>query len=179
MWACGEVPASLFWVSWWWEERGGVLRSPSLADLCCSSMCYWSLGKWQTDLITHNKTRVCKAIWSLVEFLWEGTACVCECVEEGLGGPGWLLKWGVLKGVLFLHISCLHFFTLCTIAFARIKQWGIFTPEIHCCIFVLWLQGENVYKHQNLGSDDGIQPHNYLVFFRFVPFFFLIVVSNA
>ena len=174
MWACGEAPASLFWVSWWWEERGGVLRSPSLADLCCSSMCYWSLGKWQTDLITHNKTRVCKAIWSLVEFLWEGTACVCECVEEGLGGPGWLLKWGVLKGVLFLHISCLHFFTLCTIAFARIKQWGIFTPEIHCCIFVLWLQGENVYKHQNLGSDNGIQPHNYLFFFRFVPFFFFL-----
>ena len=155
-------------------RREGVFSGPhlSLTSGSLQQHVLLEFGKMTNrfDHTQQNKT-VCKAIWSLVEFLWEGTACVCECVE-GLGGPGWLLKWGVLKRVLFLHVSCLHFSTLCIVAFARIKQRSIFSPEVYCCIFVLRLQGENVDKHQNLGLDDGTQPHYNFFFLRFVPFFF-------
>ena len=168
-------------------RREGVFSGPHLSLTSGSLQQHVLLesGK-MTNRFDHTQQnkRVCKAIWSLVEFLWEGTACVCECVKEELGGPGWLLKWGVLggpswllkwgvlKGVLFLHTSCLPFSTLCVIAFARIKQWSIFSPEVYCCSFVLQLQGENVDKHQNLGFDDGIQPHYYFFFFKMCAFYF-------
>lgn len=138
-----------------------------------SSMCCWSLGKWQTDLITHNKTRVCKAIWSLVEFLWEGTACVCECVEEGLGGPGWLLKWGVLKGVLFLHISCLQFFYTVHYCFCKDKAVGyLYSWNTLLYFFTVIARRKCVQTPEfGFGWWDST-PQLFGFFFRFVPFIF-------
>lgn len=181
-WACGGgscQPVLGFLV------LGGEVFSGPHLSLTSDVVAAYVAGVWENDKQIWSHTTKRESLQGNMipgwVFVRRNSLCVCECVKEGLGGPGWLLKWGVLKGFYFARLLFAFLYTVHYCLCKRIKQWSIFSPEVYCCIFVLQLQGENVDEHQNLGLDDGIQPHYYFFFFFFkiCAFYFFIVVSNT